>query len=251
VTWKDHTELPKTTGPLQIRFVLRDASLYSFAAGDGVEVLSFDSGVLYTFEGDNSDPKTVPNRLFSNGEQDGRLLHDVEVVHNNSAFGKSVLWIKGGGTTKKPNVVEIPGTTNLGTTFTLSAMVKMTNAKLTRIFSSYDSTASDKIGSYDVLFDVDPSGSAFKRGDAVLRAAIFGTSITSLRDRVKIKPDDGYHHFAMTYAKGNVTLYFDGQEVGSGPVSQAGGAVYSYYDLRVGHVWGWGVVLPAARGIRR
>jgi hypothetical protein len=33
VTWGDLTELPKTTDALQIRFVLQDASLYSFAAG--------------------------------------------------------------------------------------------------------------------------------------------------------------------------------------------------------------------------
>jgi hypothetical protein len=32
VTWKDKKELPETKDPLQIRFVLQDASLYSFAA---------------------------------------------------------------------------------------------------------------------------------------------------------------------------------------------------------------------------
>lgn len=34
VTWKRHDRLPETKGPLRLRFVFRNASLYSFAAGD-------------------------------------------------------------------------------------------------------------------------------------------------------------------------------------------------------------------------
>ena len=78
VTWKDKKKLPETKDPLQIRFLLQDASLYSFAAGDSVnvKVLSFDSGVLYTFEGD-AGKSTAQNKLCP-GEQDGRLLNNVK-----------------------------------------------------------------------------------------------------------------------------------------------------------------------------
>jgi len=148
--------------------------------------------------------------------------------------GTSVLKIEGGGTPNRPNAVDIPGTTNLGTTFTLSAMVKMTNKALTRIFSSY--RGEDDLGSYEVLFDVDPSGSAFGSAFPIVRAVIHGTWVTSPPGRVTIVRDK-YHHFAMTYDDGDVTLYFDAQKVGSGRVVP-GGPVFSYYDLRVGHDWG-------------
>jgi hypothetical protein len=231
VTWKHHTELPKpetTDHPLQIRFVLQDASLYSFAAGDRVKVLSFDSGVLYTFEGDGGR-STVRNKLCP-GEQDGRLLNNVAVVVDtaNSAFGTSALKIDGNGNSNKPNALEIPGTTNLGTTFTLSAMAKMTNTARTRIFTSY--RGEDDLGSYEVLFDVDPSRHDFPG----LRAWIHDRYVQS--GRVEIVRDK-YHHFAMTYDDGYVRLYFDGQEVGRGPVDP-GGPVCSYYDLRLGQDWG-------------
>jgi hypothetical protein len=227
VRWKRKKELPEGKDPLQIRFVLQDASLYSFAAGDNVEVLSSGSGVLYTFEGD-SGTRTARNKLLSDGEQDGRLLNKVCVKEDPANDGIWAIKIEGGGTPTKPNVVEIPGTTNLGTTFTLSAMVKMTNTKYTRIFSSY-SAIDTKVGAYEVLFDVDPSGDS----NFGLRAVIFSTWVVS--PRVQIEPGK-YHHFAMTYDEGYVRLYFDGCQLGAGRVG-GDGPVYSYYELRVGHDW--------------
>jgi hypothetical protein len=151
----------------------------------------------------------------------------VQVRHDNGKYGPTcALNIEGGGTPKNPNALEIPGMTNLGTTFTLSAMVKMTNKGPARIFSSY-SAVDEKVASYEVLFDVNPSGSDF-----VLRAFIFGTLVTS--DRVQ-RDATKYHHFAMTYDDGYVRLYFDGEVVGRGGVGH--GPVYSYYGLRVGHDW--------------
>src|SRR5262249_5974051 len=129
-----------------------------------------------------------------------------------------------------PNAVEIPGTTNLGTTFTLSAMVKMTNTGLTRMFSSY-SAVDSKVAAYEVLFDADRSGNDDFQG---LRAVVHGTHVRS-RTHLKIDPNT-YHHYAMTYDKGFVRLYFDGQEVGSDRVGP-GGPVFSFYELRVGHDW--------------
>jgi hypothetical protein len=230
VTWKHHTELPVADHPLQIRFVLQDASLYSFAAGNSVQVSSFDSGVLYTFEGD-SGKRTVRNKV-SDGEQDGWLLNNVAVVDdpNNAAFGsKSALKIDGNGN----GVLQIPGTTNLGDTFTLSAMVKMTRIGRARIFSSYRGEG-DPLP-YEVVFDVEPSGPDFG-----LRAIIFQIQVRS--GLVKIERNK-YHHLAMTYDKGYVRLYFDSEEVHSGSVGQGvgrGGPVFSYFELRVGGDWGGG-----------
>ena len=183
VRWKHHTELPEKDHPLQIRFVVQDASLYSFAAGDNVKVLSSHSGVLFTFEGD-SGKRTVRNNL-SDGEQDGLLRNNVRVVNDNAKFGASALHFDGNGSL---NVLEIPGTTNLGDTFTLSAMVKMTNTWRTRIFSSYSGVRPQHDGivaaPYEVIFDVDPSSAR------PLRSVINSTSIEfgSRYDHARLPP---------------------------------------------------------------
>jgi Concanavalin A-like lectin/glucanases superfamily len=187
--------------------------------------------------GDN-ERRTVRNRFClvetAPGEQDGRFLGEVEVKKDDDGpHGTTwALNIKGGGTPKKPNAVEIPGTTNLGTTFTLSAMVKMTNTGLTRIFSSY-SAVDPEVAPYEVLLDADPRGNSEFQG---LRAVINGTHVRSQGGTVKIDPNT-YHHFAMTYDEGYVRLYFDGDRVGDARVQGPGGPVFSYYELRVGHDW--------------
>jgi hypothetical protein len=42
VSWGQHDRLPVTASPLRLRFVLTNASLYSFAAGDGVKLVEAD-----------------------------------------------------------------------------------------------------------------------------------------------------------------------------------------------------------------
>ena len=68
VSWEDHAELPATSGPLKLRFWLKNASLYSFHAGDDVRVADAAApapsmAALFTFE--NAAGKVVPNAIAS------------------------------------------------------------------------------------------------------------------------------------------------------------------------------------------
>jgi hypothetical protein len=220
VTWKGSDRLPEIRGPLQFRFVLQNASLYSFALGGEVQVLTGDSGVLYTFEGDSGT--TVIDRLTADGPQNARLHNKVAIESNkaNAAFGGSSLRLEGG---PGLNALRIPGMNNLGTEFTLSVMARTGNTGFTRLFTSYRGGGPPL--DTEVIFDFDPSGKEV----AGLHAVVHGEEVQS--GPVKIT-NDRFHHFAMTYAGGDVSLYLDGEEVGSGHVP--GGPVLSAYDLRFG-----------------
>ena len=72
VTWQEHAELPAGKGPFRLRFYLKNVSLYSFYAGDHVQVLDEPApeplAALFTFEGDsgrhaaNKLPSDIPAR---------------------------------------------------------------------------------------------------------------------------------------------------------------------------------------------
>ncbi len=221
VTWKGSNRLPDVQGPIQLRFVLQKASLYSFAVGEGVQVLMPDTGILYTFEGDRGSD--VVDRLLTDGAQNGRLRNKVTIANDkaNAAFGVSSATISDRA---GHHTIELPGTTNLGTDFTLSVMAKSKNTGFTRLFSNY--RGGGPALKTELIFDFDPSGKEI----AGLRAAVNGEEVQS--ESLKPVTDGKYHHFAMTYAGGDVKLYYDGREVGTGQVRP--GPVLLADDLRFG-----------------
>ncbi|MBN1346722.1 MAG: hypothetical protein JXQ73_28790 [Phycisphaerae bacterium] len=228
VAWKAHKTLPETQTRIRLRFVLKNASIYSFAAGDGVKPLIPDGGILYTFEGDTAP--TVKDTWTSDGPQNGTLHNDVSLSADkaDAAFGTGSARFKGGDTAW--DTIEIPATTQLGSTFTLAAHVDYENKGLTRLFTSYrgGGPALDT----ELIFDFDPSGKQVNGLRAVLKAQTIESDVDQL-------PTDGkYHHFAMTYDNGNVALYFDGKEVGRGEVDP--GLVLLADNLRFGEDLGGG-----------
>lgn len=222
VTWAGRKELPAAS-PLRLRFVLQNASLYSFMAGPDVKVLDEAAiapplGVLLTFENGWSDS------LGADGEQrtvrhgDMRMNGDKE----NVAFGGAALRV--GSEFCPLQTLEIDGTRNLGTSFTLAAMARSNDNKHARLFSAYDDMGPVK--TTELVFDADPTGKYLSG----LRLICKGIEVES-------KPltfnDGKYHHLAVTYDQGTIGFYLDGAEVGGGLIP-GGEPVRLERNLRLG-----------------
>lgn len=228
VTWNGSSRFPDVRGPVQLRFVFQEASLYSFAAGDKLEVVQPDQGILYTFEGDRG--QTIKDHLLTDGPQDGRV-HGSAAIENDpkeAAFGEVSLRIS--GRAGELTTVELPGTSQLGTAFTLAAMVKPGTSGFARVFSNY--RGSGPPWTSELILDIDPSGKTV----AGLRGVLNGGEVQA----GSLAFDAGrYHHVALTYANGEVILFLDGQEVTRGEVP-AGPALLGT-NLRIGEDLGGAV----------
>ncbi|UCD29562.1 MAG: LamG domain-containing protein, partial [Planctomycetota bacterium] len=209
VTWGERKELPANTDPIRLHFLMKDVSLYSFTAGDAVQVIDDEPtepilAVLCTFEGD--PPKQATDKLPEDGIQD-ILFHgyvQVDDEPENAAFGEQSVEINF-KTFRPINKLELGGTAELGTGFTLAAMVKSKDNKHARLFSNYDCCG--PVNTSELVFDCDPQGK-FVAG---LRLFCKGISVES----EPLNFADGkYHHVAVTYDDGLVRFYLDGREVG-------------------------------------
>jgi hypothetical protein len=207
VTWRDHTELPAAKGPLRLRFHLKNVSLYSFYASDHVKVLDEAApeplAALFTFEGDwgrragNKLPSADPHVLRFRGTS--KIDNDAK----NAAFGNRSVTIP--SPWRPLNTLQITGTTNLGTRFTLAIMARSKDNRLGRLFSSYNGNR--PVNTSELIFDCDPSGKAVPG----LRFFCRGIPVTS---KPVTFPDEKYHHLAVTWDDGHVRFYLDGADVG-------------------------------------
>jgi hypothetical protein len=211
VVWRGRPELPYSKGELRLRFILEDASIYSFNPGPGVEVLDEPAGpmlaVLCTMERDAG--RNVSDVLESDGRQRIILHGDIRVDANpaNAAFGSRSLPM--GSEFSPLQTLEIDGTANLGTHFTLAVMARSSNNRFARLFSS--TTDHGPVKTSELVFDCDPSGTVIPG----LRLICKGLSVES----TPLNFADGkYHHLAVVYDDGNITFYLDGQEAGRGRV---------------------------------
>ena len=220
VTWGLISTLP-TGEPIRLRFIFKNASLYSFRAGDAIEAADAGPAAIHTFEGDSGT--VAADKLTSDGAQAALLQGSVSVVNDPSqaAFGGSYAAFTGDGSSV--DTVEIERTFDLGRRFTLAAMVKPADTRLTRLFSSY--RGSGTMTSSDLIFDFDPTGAAIP----ALRCTLQGGTVTS---QSRTFADGGYHHLAMTYNDGAVNLFLDGSSVGTGTVPA--GPVWLNRNLRFG-----------------
>lgn len=226
VRWLKHEELPADQGPLRLRFHLKNVSLYSFMAGDAVEIIDEQSGApvaaLFTFEGDGG--RRAGNKLADDGRHELRFLgtSKIDREEKNAAFGNQSVTVH--SQWRPNNTLQITGTTNLGTRFTLAVMAKSEDNKPARLFSSYN--GNKPVGTAELVFDCDPSGKVLSG----LR--LFGKGIP-----VQSKPvsfaDGKYHHLCVTYDNGHVNFYLDGAAVGESWLP-GGAPVQLARDLLVG-----------------
>jgi hypothetical protein len=228
VTWEEHKELPATKEPLRLRFHLKNVSLYSFYAGDNVKVIDDPApeplSALFTFEGDSG--RRAANKLASqdNREHELRFLGTSRMDRQakNAAFGEQSVTVP--SQWRPRNTLQITGTTNLGTRFTLAIMARSTDNQLGRLFSSYNGNR--PVGTSELVFDCDPSGKAIPG----LRLICKGIPVTS-------KPlafdDKKYHQLAVTYDDGHVRFYLDGADAGEAWLP-GGAPVTMLRDLLVG-----------------
>ena len=207
VTWGDKRELPKNAGPIRLHFLMKNTSLYSFNAGDDVEVLDEPAppilAALYTFEKDAG--KSATDILDADGRQKVifRGIAKVDQKPDNAAFGQRSMMI--GSRFRPLNRIEIEGTTELGTHFTLAAMVKSDDNKLARLFSNYDSNGPANCS--ELVFDIDPQGKVTQGMRFMCKGIIIESDPITFAD-------NKYHHIALTYDDGLVHFYLDGKQVG-------------------------------------
>jgi len=207
VLWKSKLALPAGAGPVRFRFILDGASLYSFMPGENAKVIDEQiktpTQVLFTFEG---RPNPAADRLDEDGLQTITNLGAcrVDLKTPDPAFGENAYEI---GEGRRPwNRAEISGTQNLGTHFTLAAMVKIKkHVQHARLFSAY--RGNYPVKSSQLIFDFDPRGKVING----LRLICKGITVNSSR----VKFNDGeYHHLAVTYNDGEITFYLDGKACG-------------------------------------
>ncbi len=228
VTWQEHAELPATKEPVRLRFSLKNASLYSFYAGANVKVVDDPAppplAALFTFEGDSG--RRAANKLPSETKREHELrflgTSNMDREATNAAFGSQSVTIP--STWRPLNNLQLTGTTNLGTRFTLSIMARSTDNQLGRLFSSYNGNR--PVGSSELVFDCDPSG----KTTPGLRLICKGIPVTS---KSLAFADKKYHHLAVTYDDGHVLFYLDGADAGEAWLP-GGAPVTMLRDLLVG-----------------
>jgi hypothetical protein len=220
VAWRDRRTL-QGGRPIRLRFILENASLYSFAAGGGLKVLDEPTaplGVLFTFENGWTDS------LTADGKQRAILHGDMRIDSEraNVAFGGGAARV--GSTFAPLQTLEIDQTRELGTQFTLSVMAKSKDNRPARLFSSYEDRGAYK--TTELVFDCDPNGKCLPG----LRLIVKGMEVHS---GPVTFADDKYHHLAVTYDDGRITFYLDGKVVGRGLVP-GGDPVSMIRNLRIG-----------------
>ncbi|MDO8542976.1 MAG: LamG domain-containing protein [Opitutaceae bacterium] len=226
VSWQEHDELPAQAGPLKLRFWLKNASLYSFHAGDAVRVAEQPApaklAALFTFEKANG--KVVPNAIASAPRHELRFLGTSKIDREEKNAGRGRQSVAVASPWRPLNTLQISGTAELGRTFTLALMARSTERKHARLFSAYNGNR--PVNGSELVFDYDPSGRVLSG----LRLIAHG--IPLLSDPITVQSEK-YHHLAVTYDEGHVRFYFDGEPVGEGWLP-GGAPIRLARDLLVG-----------------
>jgi hypothetical protein len=162
--------------------------------------------VSYTGEGtspnDDSDGP-AEDMALSDGAQNGTFEATVSTVNTPVKFGSNAYDFL-----SSTAAITIPSSTSLGTTFTLAAFAwSNSGGGQQAIFAYWDTGVPG--ASAEFLLDIDPQGSA--------NAMRFIHDTTTISANANFATG-GYHHFALTYDNGAVSLYLDGSVVGSGNV---------------------------------
>jgi len=207
VTWAEHDELPGGDAPLRLRFLLKNVSLYSFRTDGPIEVMDESAtpplGALFTFEHDGGSQ--ARNKLSSGGEHVLRFLgtSKIDRKKEDAAFGRQSVTVA--SQWRPLNTLQITGTRDLGTHFTLAVMARSADNQHARLFSSY--AGNKPVNTSELVFDYDPSGKVLEG----LRLFCKGIPVTSSPLDLA---DKKYHHLCVTYNDGHVRFYADGEDAG-------------------------------------
>ena len=226
VSWQEHDELPVHSGPLKLRFWLKNASLYSFHAGDAVRVAETPApaviAALFTFE--KAGGKVVGNTLASPGRHELRILGTSKIDPEAKNAGQGSQSVSVASLWRPLNTLQITGTAGLGRTFTLAVLARSTDRRHARLFSAYNGNR--PVNTSELVFDYDPSGRA------LTGLRLIAQGIPLLSAPITVEPGK-YHHVAVTYDEGHVRFYFDGEPAGEGWLP-GGAPIALARDLLVG-----------------
>ena len=160
--------------------------------------------LLYSGEADSNPLSTVTDTWSEFNKDDGIPSGDVSVTTTPAdvKFGTKAYDF---GNTAGFNVIDLPGATNFGSTWTMSAFIKPDATKHSRLFSNYDGGGG--LASSEFIFDFDPDASiGFNLrllGGGGLNETVSGINFN----------DGLYHHVAATFNSGDVAMYLDGEQV--------------------------------------
>ncbi|MBT3378752.1 MAG: hypothetical protein HN742_03945 [Lentisphaerae bacterium] len=134
---------------------------------------------------------------------------------------------------KRPAIVPIPGTRELGRQVTFAMSMLGVPAGKRRFLSAYDGGATPG----ELFFDFSSDGDIKLDEPVAIRFHYDGATITAssadVGDWSTGARAETVHHLAATWDNGDVTLYFDGKKVGSGR-AQSGPITLRLGDLRFG-----------------
>lgn len=208
VTWKGKEAWPEGVETLRVRFLLQNASLYSFMAGDELQVVEEEPGLvkpqmLYTFEGEWAD--AWRDRLWADDTQRLEPMGTAKLDRDASHAAKDKMSLAFGSPWRPLHRLRIHGSANLGRHFTLALFAKSSDNKPARLFSAYNGNY--PVNTSELVFDCDPQGKA----PAGLRLYCQGIPVESQPVQFA---DSKYHHLGVTYDDGHVRFYLDGKGVG-------------------------------------
>jgi hypothetical protein len=195
--WRERSTLPDSARGRQLRFQVAGGSLYSFHVGPGViwEEPAAAPDLAIDFEGTPGPARVA-------------LVGGAKVQAGEG--GNRALVLKKAG-----DAADLPGTAELGRAFTLAARVRTGSTSWARIFSAHRGTGEPATG--ELIFDFNPRS-------GVVRLVVNGQRVQS---RPRYLGDKQSHHYAATYADGEVVLYVDGARVGEGRIRQGSAHLFS------------------------
>jgi hypothetical protein len=207
VSWAEHDELPTGKGPLRLRFILKNASLYSFHAGDAVKVLEEPAprgpAALFTFEA--ASGRRAGNHLAADDTHELRILGTSRIDREVANAGRGQQSLAVASQYRPLNTAELTGTAKLGSRFTLAVLARSADDRAARLFSAYNGNR--PVNTSELVFDYDPSGRTL-RG---LRLIAKGIAVESAPVPLS---GGGYHHLGVTYDDGHVRFFVDGRAAG-------------------------------------
>lgn len=167
--------------------------------------------ILLDAEGDSGT--TATDKLTADGSQDPTFLQGTVngvIVDNtpaNAAHGSSSFQFQETGDPAIMNRLMLPGTTSLGSSFTLAAMVKGSVDGRMELFSSYlGGGAHGNI----IRFEVNAGGDGnYSR----LRFAVGPNVDITTSTWGSVTLDGNYHHVAVTFDSGIIKFYRDGVNI--------------------------------------